>query len=87
MGSLRFDGVRFSFYSHDHLPVHVHGFYAGVEVIVDIYPDYVQRSRRKNNIKPSNAKVSDVAHIENTAAKHRVELLSIWRRINAASGR
>jgi hypothetical protein len=69
------------------MPVHVHGFYAGVEVIVDIYPDYVERSRRKKSIKPANAKASDVAHIENTAAAHRLELLSIWRSIHAASGR
>ena len=36
MGSLRFDGVRFVAYPQDHEPVHVHGFYAEVEVIVEL---------------------------------------------------
>jgi hypothetical protein len=67
------------------MPAHAHGFYAGVEVVMDIYHDYVRRSKRKRNIKPANAKASDVAHIENTAAKHRAELLAIWRKIDAAS--
>jgi hypothetical protein len=36
MGSIRFDGVRFVVYTMDHEPRHVHGFYAEVEVIVDL---------------------------------------------------
>jgi len=39
MGSLRFDGIRFMVYTMDHAPRHVHGFYAELEVIVDLRPD------------------------------------------------
>jgi hypothetical protein len=87
LGSLRFEGVRFAIFSKDHPPPHVHGFYAGIEVIVEINEDYVQRARRKDSIRPPNAKSSDVAHIENIAAKYRHELLSMWRKIDVASKR
>jgi len=87
LGSITFDGVRFALYSDDHPPPHVHGFYGGIEVLVEIHPDYVRRARRKDSIRPANDKASDVAHIENIAAIHRQELLAIWRRIHAASGR
>jgi acyl dehydratase len=39
MGSIRFEGVRFAAYSNDHDPMHVHGFYAEVEVIVELRRD------------------------------------------------
>jgi hypothetical protein len=39
MGSIRFDGIRFTAYSMDHAPRHVHAFYAEIEVIVDLRPD------------------------------------------------
>jgi len=39
MGSIRFEGVRFEAYSNDHDPMHVHGFYAEVEVILELRRD------------------------------------------------
>jgi len=39
MGSVRFQGVRFTVYSMDHEPRHVHGFYSGIEVVVDLRRD------------------------------------------------
>ena len=35
VGSKTLDGVWFAAYSDDHLPVHVHGRYAGIEVLVE----------------------------------------------------
>lgn len=36
MGSKTYDGVRFMVYPLDHPPPHVHGFYAEVEVILEL---------------------------------------------------
>lgn len=62
MGTKTFDGVRFAAWSDDHLPAHVHGFYAGVEVILDL--DFETRkirlADRWDRIMPLNAKISDV---------------------------
>jgi hypothetical protein len=55
VGSLIFDGVRFSFYSHDHPPPHVHGHYSGIIVVVDLFVDGVALSRRARNMTPRNA--------------------------------
>jgi len=56
MGSIRFDGVRFVVYTMDHEPRHVHGFYAEVEVIVDLRADgKISLADRTDAIRPSNA--------------------------------
>ncbi len=87
MSSITYSGVRFAIHSDDHPPPHVHGHYNGLEVIVDIHPDYVRLSSRKDNIRPANGKASDVAHVENIAAVHREELLALWRKIHASPRR
>jgi hypothetical protein len=87
LGSLTFNGVRFAAYVDDHRPPHLHGFYAGVEVIVEIGSNYVDLANRRRNIIPRNAKRSDVAHILNAAADHREALLKLWRTENASSRR
>jgi hypothetical protein len=38
MGSLRFDGVRFTIFVDDHPPPHVHARYAEIAVILDLLP-------------------------------------------------
>jgi hypothetical protein len=79
MGSLRFDGVRFAAYTMDHEPRHVHGFYADVEVIVDLRPDgKVSLADRTDAIRPSNGSKSDVRHVLTTAARHFDELVLLW---------
>ena len=56
MGSIKFEGVRFAAYSNDHDPMHVHGFYAEVEVIVDLRADgKISLADRTDAIRPSNA--------------------------------
>jgi hypothetical protein len=80
MGSLRFEGVRFSVYSEDHLPPHVHGFYAEVEVVVDLLMDgAVALSKRRNAITPTNSSRADVNYVLELAAKHHGQLLTLWR--------
>ena len=49
MGTLTFDGVRFALHTNEHEPPRVHGKYAGIEVIIDLYEDGVELSRRKRN--------------------------------------
>ena len=81
MGSIRFNGVRFVAYTMDHEPRHVHGFYAGVEVIVDLRPDgKVSLAKRTDAIRPSNGSKSDVRHVLTTAARHFDELVVLWEK-------
>ena len=78
MGSKTFDGVWFSSYSDDHPPPHVHGRYAETEVILELGLDEVGFAHRRDNIRPRNAKMSDVKKIMTVAAKHRDELQALW---------
>jgi hypothetical protein len=79
MGSIRFDGVRFVAYTMDHEPRHVHGFYAEVEVIVDLRLDGgVSLANRTDSTRPSNGSKSDVRHVLTVAAKHFDELVALW---------
>ncbi len=81
MGSIRFGGVRFTAYTMDHEPRHVHGFYAEVEVIVDLRKDgAVSLANRPDAIRPSDASRSDIRHVLSTAAKHFDDLISLWER-------
>ncbi len=79
MGSRSFDGVRFFAWSLDHDPIHVHGRYAGIELVIDLDTEAgkVFASKRENNPKPRNAKKSDVAYILRTAAKHFDDLVRL----------
>ena len=81
MGSIRFSGVRFAAYTMDHEPRHVHGFYADVEVIVDLRLDgKVSHANRTDAIRPSNGSKSDVHHVLTAAARHFDELAFLWEK-------
>ena len=81
MGSLRFDGVRFTAYTMDHAPRHVHGFYAEIEVIADLRRDgTVALARRSDAIRPSSGSKADVRHVLTVAARHFDELVSLWEK-------
>ena len=81
MGSIRFSGIRFTAYTMDHEPRHVHGFYAGIEVIVDLRTDgRVSLASRSDAVRPSNGSKSDVRHVLTTAARHFDELGSLWEK-------
>jgi hypothetical protein len=55
---------------------HVHGFYADVEVIVDLRPDgKLSLANRTDAIRPSNGSKSDVRYVLTTAARHFDELV------------
>jgi hypothetical protein len=79
VGSITFDGVRFVAYPNDHLPPHVHGFYAETEVVVDLCEgNKVALADRKNAIRPPNAKKSNVKKILDSAANHVEALVALW---------
>jgi hypothetical protein len=81
MGSLRFDGVRFTAYTMDHELRHVHGFYTGIEVIVDLRRDgTVALANRSDAIRPSNGSKADVRHVLTASARHFDELASLWEK-------
>ena len=81
MGSLRFDGVRFTAYTMDHAPRHVHGFYAEIEVVVDLRPDgRVSLASRTDAIRPSNGSIADARHVPTVAARHFDKLVSLWEK-------
>jgi hypothetical protein len=81
MASIRYEGVRFTAYTMDHEPRHVHGFYADVEVIVDLCANgKVTLAYRSDAIRPSNASKSDVRHVLTVAAKHFEELVLLWEK-------
>jgi hypothetical protein len=81
MGSIRFTGVRFVAYTMDHEPRYVHGFYAEVEVIVDLRQDgAVSLANRTDAIRPGNASKSDVRHVLAVAARHFDKMVSLWEK-------
>jgi hypothetical protein len=81
VGSVRFDRVRFVAYPQDHEPFHVHGFYAEVEVIVELREAAreVALAKRIDAIRPGKASRSDVKHILQVAANRFDELIQLWR--------
>ena len=85
MGSIRFDGVRFVAYPEDHVPCHVHGFYAETEVIVELHEPQKEASLGDRNkaVRPGNASRSDVKHILQVAARHFDELVQLWEEAHA----
>jgi hypothetical protein len=81
MGSLRFDGVRFIAYSMDHEPRHVHGFYAEVEVIVDLMADgNVALASRSDAVRPGNGSRADIRYVLTKAAEYFDELVALWEK-------
>jgi hypothetical protein len=80
VGSKTFDGVWFVAFSHDHSPPHVHGHYAGVQVIVELLPEgRIRKSIRWDAVDRSNAKRADVRRILKVARAHGDELMALWR--------
>lgn len=81
MGSLRVNGVRFTAYTMDHQPRHVHGFYAEIEVIVDLRADgNVSLASRTDAIRPGNGSKADVRHILTVAARNFDKLVTLWEK-------
>lgn len=80
MGSKTFEGLRFSAYTEAHAPPHVHGFYGGVEVVLEIDPvaDEIRLSNRSRRIKPANARISDIRRIVRVANDNSDELFELW---------
>jgi len=79
VGSKTFDGVWFISYAHDHPPLHVHGRYAGITVLVEFADGTVRLADRSNPVVPANGKRSDVNHVLRTATRYADELMKIWR--------
>ena len=84
MGSLRFEGVRFSVYSDDHAPPHIHASYAEVVVVIDllIAQRAVALSKRRNAVTPLNGSRADVNYILELAANHFDALVHLWETIH-----
>ncbi|MBB6145595.1 hypothetical protein HNQ77_003556 [Silvibacterium bohemicum] len=83
MGLLKFDGVLFVVYSNDHLPRHVHGYLGETEAIADLCRDgSITLADRKDAIRPSNAKRSDVKNILDAAALRFEELVALWEKMH-----
>jgi hypothetical protein len=86
VGSLRFGSIRFVVYSNDHLPRHVHAFYQGTEIIVDLTADNrAAVADRDTAISPRNAKRSTVKKVLIAAAEHFDELVTLWEVTHAAA--
>ena len=81
MGSRTFDGVRFSAYSLDHTPPHVHGWLSGVSVVIDLLGDgEIRLSSRPRSVRPANAKRNVEERILRIAAENVDELEALWER-------
>jgi hypothetical protein len=85
VGSVRFEGVRFIAYPQDHEPVHVHGFYAETEVIVELREQAreVALANRWDAVRPGDASRRDVRHTLQVAAVHFDALIQLWREAHA----
>jgi Domain of unknown function (DUF4160) len=83
VGSLSFDGIRFTVYSNDHLPRHVHAFFGDTEVVVDLLAEgSVGLASRVDAIRPANARRADVRKILNVAAERFGALVALWEGIH-----
>jgi hypothetical protein len=80
VGSKTFDGVRFAAWSDDHDPPHVHGYYAGVQVILDLVAENeeIVLANRKRRVIPSNAKKSYIDRIVRVANKNADAVFKLW---------
>jgi Domain of unknown function (DUF4160) len=83
---IRVRGVRFYAYPEDHSrggPRHVHGFYGGAEIIVELRADgNVELADRKDCIQPGNAKRSDVRKILDAATEGFERLVAAWNKMH-----
>lgn len=65
----------------DYEPRHVHGFYADIEVIVDLrFDGKVALADRTDATRPPNGSKSDVRHVLDRAAEHFEELVTLWEK-------
>lgn len=80
MGSRTFHGVRFAAWSDDHIPPHVHGYYAGIEVVLDLIAETeeIVLANRAKRVIPANAKKSDINRIVRAANKHADAVFRLW---------
>jgi hypothetical protein len=81
VGSKTFDGVRFAAWSDDHNPPHVHGYYAGIEVILDLIAERqeIVLANRKKRVIPANARRSDINRIVRTAKDNAEAVFELWK--------
>jgi hypothetical protein len=88
VASLKFGAVRFVIYSNDHPPRHVHGFSGETEAVIDLREDgTIALAKRRDTIRPANAKRSDVKKILRAAEKHFEELAALWENIHGSDDR
>jgi len=84
MGTKRIGGVWFKAYPDDHLPHHIHGFYAGIEVIIDLRADgTVALAERTDNVRPNNARRSHVKQVLDAASENFNDLVTLWDKNHA----
>jgi hypothetical protein len=83
VSTVRVRGVIFQVFPYDHKPRHVHGLYAGTEVIIDLLDDRaVALSDRVGAIAPANAKRNDVKKMLRVARDHFGELVAAWEKMH-----
>ncbi len=81
VGSIRLQGIRFVAYPSDHEPRHIPGFYADLEVIVDLKLDgTVSLANRTDAVRRTDASKADIRHVLTIAAKHFDELVALWEK-------
>ncbi len=79
MGSIRLEGVRFTVWSHDHEPPHVHVFYGSIRLVIMLpLEESGSVSLRRDSLQPANANRGDVRYVLRLAMEHRSALLSLW---------
>jgi hypothetical protein len=64
----------------------VHGFYAEIEVVVELrerFQKEVARANRTDAVRPGNASRSDVRHVLEVAAAHFDDLVKLWEEAHA----
>ncbi len=65
------DGYRFSFYSNDHTPIHVHVRYGGGEAVFEVERGVELRESQ-------GLKVRELARAEELATEHRGLIIQRW---------
>lgn len=65
------DGFKFSFYSNEHRPVHVHVRYGDGEAVFDVEEGVELRESQ-------NMKISELSRAQRLAEEHRQLILEKW---------
>ena len=79
MSSVWVGRICFRLYPEDHGPPHAHGELAGIVAVVNLRADKTVMLRE---VKPPNAKRSDVKKILNAAGEHFDKLIAAWERMH-----